>query len=88
MVVRAQHRNRGLRSYLCNETNFNAIEGHVWGMGAKWRPYPRDQGIFIAVRDGTDMADVLLLSVVSVVSVVEASPQDGAGYAAGRCLRF
>jgi hypothetical protein len=50
--------NRGLRSYLRNETNFFAIEGRVWGMGAKWRPYPRDQGKFIAIRDGTDLAKV------------------------------
>jgi hypothetical protein len=27
-------------------------------MDARWRPYPRDQGKFIAVRDGTDLAKV------------------------------
>ncbi len=35
--------NRGLRSYLRNETNYFAIEGRVWGTSVKWRPYPRDQ---------------------------------------------
>ncbi|CAK9252489.1 unnamed protein product [Sphagnum jensenii] len=44
--------NRGLRSYLRNETNYWAIEGRVWGMAVRWRPYPRDQGKFIAIRDG------------------------------------
>ena len=50
--------NRGLRSYLRNETNYYAFEGRVWGMGMKWRPYPRDQGKFIAIRDGTNLAEV------------------------------
>ena len=27
-------------------------------MGMKWRPYPRDQGKFIAIRDGTNLAEV------------------------------
>ena len=50
--------NRGLRSYLRNETNYWAFEGRVWGMGARWRPYPRDQGKFIAIRDGTNLTEV------------------------------
>jgi hypothetical protein len=50
--------NRGLRSYLRNETNFYAIEGRIWGAAAKWRPYPRDQGKFIAIRDGTNLTEV------------------------------
>jgi len=50
--------NRGLRSYLRNESDFWAIEGRVWGMGAKWRPYPRDQGKFIAIRDGVNLTAV------------------------------
>ena len=50
--------NRGLRSYLRNETNYFAIEGRVWGTAAKWRPYPRDQGKFIAIRDGTNLTEV------------------------------
>jgi hypothetical protein len=49
---------RGLRSYLRNETNFWALEGRVWGMGAQWRPYPRDQGKFIAIRDGANLTEV------------------------------
>jgi hypothetical protein len=48
----------GLRSYLRNETNFWAIEGRVWGSAVKWRPYPRDQGKFIAIRDGTNLSAV------------------------------
>jgi hypothetical protein len=27
-------------------------------MGAKWRPYPRDQGKFIAIRDGANLTEV------------------------------
>jgi hypothetical protein len=27
--------NRGLRSYLRNETNFYAIEGRIWGLAVK-----------------------------------------------------
>jgi hypothetical protein len=50
--------NRGLRSYLRNETNYFAIEGRVWGVATKWRPYPRDQGKFIAIRDGTNLTAV------------------------------
>ena len=47
---------RGLRSYLRNETNFFALEGRVWGAAAKWRPYPRDQGKFIAIRSVPTLA--------------------------------
>lgn len=50
--------NRGLRSYLRNQSDFWAIEGRVWGMGAKWRPYPRDQGKFIAIRDGANLTAI------------------------------
>eukprot|EP01035_Chromulina_nebulosa_P020565 gene20565-26670_t len=50
--------NRGLRSYLRNETNYWAIEGKVWGMGLKWRFAARDQGKFIAIRDGTNLTEV------------------------------
>lgn len=50
--------NRGLRSYLRNETNFWAFEGRVWGTAVRWRPYPRDQGKFIAIRDGTNLTEV------------------------------
>ena len=50
--------NRGLRSYLRNETNYWAIEGRIWGTAVKWRPYPRDQGKFIAIRDGTNLTAV------------------------------
>eukprot|EP01041_Mallomonas_annulata_P003880 gene3880-7749_t len=50
--------NRGLRSYLRNETNYWAMEGRVWGMAMRWRPYPRDQGKFIAIRDGTNLTEV------------------------------
>ena len=68
--------NRGLRSYLRNETNYWAIEGRVWGMGLKCtvgdriafnfftlcvllgRPDARDQGKFIAIRDGTNLTEV------------------------------
>ena len=50
--------NRGLRSYLRNETNFYAFEGRVWSDAVKWRPYPRDQGKFIAIRDGTNLTEV------------------------------
>jgi hypothetical protein len=50
--------NRGLRSYLRNETNFWAFEGRVWGTAVRWRPYPRDQGKFIAVRDGTNLTEI------------------------------
>lgn len=50
--------NRGLRSYLRNETNFWAFEGKVWGTAVKWRPYPRDQGKFIAIRDGTNLTEI------------------------------
>jgi len=50
--------NRGLRSYLRNETNYWAIEGRIWGSAVKWRPYPRDQGKFIAIRDGTNLTAV------------------------------
>lgn len=50
--------NRGLRSYLRNETNYWAFEGRVWGIGVKWRPFSRDQGKFVAVRDGTNLTAV------------------------------
>lgn len=50
--------NRGLRSYLRNESNYYALEGRIWGMGMKWRPYPRDQGKFLAIRDGTNLTEV------------------------------
>ena len=50
--------NRGLRSYLRNETDFWALEGRIWGMGVKWRPYPRDQGKFIAVREGANLTEI------------------------------
>jgi len=50
--------NRGLRSYLRNETNYYAMEGRIWGTGVKWRPYPRDQGKFLAIRDGTNLTEV------------------------------
>jgi len=49
---------RGLRSYLRNETDFYAIEGRIWGCSMKWRPYPRDQGKFVAIRDGTNLTEV------------------------------
>jgi hypothetical protein len=49
---------RGLRSYLRNESDYFAFEGRIWGMGAKWRPAPRDQGKFIAIRDGTNLTAV------------------------------
>ena len=50
--------NRGLRSYLRNETDFWALEGRIWGTAVKWRPYPRDQGKFIAVRDGANLTEI------------------------------
>ena len=50
--------NRGLRSYLRNETDFWAFEGRIWGTAVKWRPYPRDQGKFIAIRDGTNLTEI------------------------------
>jgi len=50
--------NRGLRSYLRNETNFWAFEGKIWGSAVKWRPYPRDQGKFVAIRDGTNLTEI------------------------------
>lgn len=50
--------NRGLRSYLRNETNYWAMEGRIWGAAVKWRPAPRDQGKFIAIRDGTNLTEV------------------------------
>ncbi len=49
---------RGLRSYLRSESNLWAIEGRVWGTAAKWRPYPRDQGKFVAIRDGANLTAV------------------------------
>jgi len=49
---------RGLRSYLRNETNFWALEGRVWGLAVSWRPFPRDQGKFVAIRDGTNLTAV------------------------------
>ena len=49
--------NRGLRSLLRNETNYWALEGKVWGQ-AQWRPFPREQGKFIAIRDGTNLTEV------------------------------
>ena len=56
--IHCRYWNRGLRSYLRNETNYFAIEGRVWGVATKWRPYPRDQGKFIAIRDGTNLTAV------------------------------
>lgn len=50
--------NRGLRSYLRNETNYFAIEGRIWGSAIKWRPFPRDSAKFIAIRDGTNLTEV------------------------------
>ena len=49
---------RGLRSYLRNESDYWAFEGRIWGMAVKWRPYPRDQGKFIAIRDGANLTEV------------------------------
>eukprot|EP00981_Chlorochromonas_danica_P007179 scaffold1594_cov171-Ochromonas_danica.AAC.14 len=49
---------RGLRSYLRNETQFWAFEGRVWGSAVKWRPYPRDQGKFLAIRDGANLTEI------------------------------
>jgi hypothetical protein len=34
------------------------MEGRIWGMEVWWRPFPRDQGKFIAVRDGTNLTEV------------------------------
>jgi len=58
VLMKCRYWNRGLRSYLRNETNYFAIEGRVWGVATKWRPYPRDQGKFIAIRDGTNLTAV------------------------------
>lgn len=49
---------RGLRSTLRNETNYWAIEGRIWGAAVKWRPSPRDQGKFIAIRDGANLTAI------------------------------
>jgi len=49
---------RGLRSYLRNETDYWCFEGRIWGTAVKWRPYPRDQGKFIAIRDGANLTDI------------------------------
>ena len=50
--------NRGLRSYLRNESNYWALEGRIWGTVVNWRPYPRDEGKFLAIRDGTNLTEV------------------------------
>ena len=49
---------RGLRSYLRNETDYWCFEGRVWGTAVKWRPYPRDQGKFIAIREGANLTAI------------------------------
>ena len=49
---------RGLRSYLRDEHNYWALEGRIWGTGVKWRPYPRDQGKFLAIRDGANLTEI------------------------------
>lgn len=49
---------RGLRSYLRNETNFWALEGRIWSYAVKWRAGTRDQGKFIAIRDGINVTEV------------------------------
>lgn len=50
--------NRGLRSTLKDPYNYWAMEGRVWGLAMKWRPAERDQGKFIAIRDGTNFTEV------------------------------
>lgn len=50
--------NRGLRSILRNETEYYAFEGRVWGAGVWWRPGTRDQGKFVAIRDGANLTEV------------------------------
>ena len=47
-----------MRSYLRNDSDYWAIEGRVWGTAVRWRPYPRDQGKFIAIRDGANLTAI------------------------------
>jgi len=49
---------RGLRSYLRNESDYWCFEGRIWGTAVKWRPYPRDQGKFIAIREGANLTQI------------------------------
>ena len=50
--------NRGLRSTLRNESNYWALEGRVWGEQNVVRQMTRDQGKFLAIRDGTNITEI------------------------------